>query len=145
MKNCTQILPGIRAIGWIDCRMLSPNAALYKIVGQPFPVTTDIHPIDFFDEPDCTCSSEKVNGQRVYTANLSFLCATELHDIPIGFVVTDVEGRSFLIGGKEQPWPKCNPTKRTGQTAGDAAGVLYEIEHKSIGTLIPCVVSYGPE
>ena len=48
MRTTTQILPGIKAIGWVDCRHLPRRVDLSAICGMTVAVLTDIHPIPFY-------------------------------------------------------------------------------------------------
>ena len=102
MRTTRQILPGICSIEWVECEKLIPDAALHGIVGTPVSILTERHTVEFFDEPECECVTENDNGNRTDTATLKFLSGDLL---PIrrhvAFVVTDTNGRSFLIGAAE--------------------------------------------
>lgn len=141
MKTSTQILPGIKAIGWLDCRHLPRRVDLSGICGMPVPIFTDIHPIPFFDEPTCECKTKKDGGGYEDTATLKFLTDRKLpYGAVLGFVVTDVNDKSFLIGSLEAPRPIVECEQRTGIPSGDAAGYSYEIKHVSIKSMVPCVI-----
>lgn len=141
MRTTTQILPGIKAIGWVDCRRLPANVALSAICGMTVAVLTDIHPIPFFDEPTCECKTKKDGAGYEDTATLKFLTNEKLPRNPcLGFVVTGVNGNSYLIGSLEAPHPTVEPTRQTGIPSGDAAGYEYEIKHVSIRSMVPCVI-----
>ena len=99
MRTSTQILPGIMAIGWVDCRHLPKRVDLSAICRMPVAILTDIHPIPFFDEPTCECRTKKDGGGYEDTATLKLLTGTELQRYTTsGFVVTDVNGNSYLLG-----------------------------------------------
>ncbi len=141
MKTSTQILPGIKAIGWLDCRHLPRRVDLSAICGMPVAILTDIHPIPFFDEPTCECKTKKDGGGYEDTATLKFLTDRKLPcGAAFGFVVTDVNDNSFLIGSLESPCPMVECEQRTGLPSGDAAGFSYEIKHVSIKSMVPCVI-----
>lgn len=141
MKTSTQILPGIKAIGWLDCRHLPRRVDLSGICGMPVAILTDIHPIPFFDEPTCECKTKKDGGGYEDTATLKFLTDRKLpRGAAFGFVVTDVNDNSFLIGSLESPCPLVECEQRTGLPSGDAAGFSYEIKHVSIKSMVPCVI-----
>ena len=141
MKTSTQILPGIKAIGWIDCRHLPRRVDLSAICGMTVAVLTDVHPIPFFDEPTCECKTKKDGAGYEDTATLKFLTSKQLpRGAALGFVVTDVNGNSYLIGSREHPLPIVEPTRQTGIPSGDAAGYEYEIKHVSIRSMVPCVI-----
>ena len=112
MKTSTQILPGIKAVGWVDCRHLPKRVDLSAICGMQVVILTDIHPIQFFDEPTCECKTKKDGA---------------------GY-------RSFLIGSLEAPRPAVECEQRSGVPSGDAAGYSYEIKHVAIKSMVPCVI-----
>lgn len=127
------------AIGWLDCKHLQRQVALAGICRMPVAVLTDIHPVEFFDEPDCRCTSKKENGGWQDSATLKFLAAEPLpRGVDIGFIVTDVNGQSFLIGSRERPCVLPETEHRLGSPSGDAAGFYYEIKHTALKSLIPC-------
>ncbi len=143
MHTTTLILPGVQAIGWLDCQHLPRRVDLQGICHKPVAIFTTIKPIEFFDEPQCECKTEKESGHSSETAILKFLCGEMLplsHNV--GFVVTDVTGRSFLIGSKEPPFPRIKVERTCGTPDGDAAGYKYAITHNAIRTLVDCIVSY---
>lgn len=142
MNTSCQILPGVKAIYSLDGAKLLPNVALRGICGMDCPILTDLMPLEIFGEPECSCSTSKTNGQNSDTVTLKFLTH---FIVPFAertaFVVTDVEGRSYLIGSKEPPYPQVNFTRRFGSPDGDAAGYLYEITHIALKSLIPCSIT----
>lgn len=141
MRTTTQILPGIKAIGWVDCRHLPRRVDLSAICGMTVAVLTDVHPIPFFDEPTCECKTKKDGAGYEDTATLKFLTSQKLpRSASLGFVVTDVNGQSYLIGSLEAPQPQVECNQHTGIPSGDAAGYEYEIKHVSIKSMVPCVI-----
>lgn len=141
MRTSTQILPGIKAIGWIDCRHLPRRVDLSAICGMTVAILTDIHPIAFFDEPTCECQTKKDGAGYQDTATLKFLTDKKLpRSATLGFAVTDVNDNSFLVGSLEAPHPTVECDQRTGLPSGDAAGYEYEIKHVSIKSMVPCVI-----
>lgn len=108
---------------------------------MPVAILTDIHPIPFFDEPACECKTKKDGGGYEDTATLKFLTDRKLpRGAVLGFVVTDVNDKSFLIGSLETPRPIVDCEQRTGILSGDAAGYAYEIKHVSIKSMVPRVI-----
>lgn len=141
MKTSIQILPGIKAIGWVDCNLLPTLIAQKAICGMNVAVMTDIHPIRFFDEPTCQCKTKKDGAGYEDTATLKFVTDTKLpRSATLGFVVTDVNDKSFLIGSLETPHPIVENERRTGRPSGDAAGYEYEIKHVAIKSMVPCII-----
>lgn len=141
MRCSTQILPGVKAIGWLDCRHLPRRVDLSAICGMTVAVLTDIHPIPFFDEPTCECKTTKDGAGYKDTVTLKFSTGARLpFGAALGFVVTDVNDKSYLIGSLEHPLPMVECEQHTGIPSGDAAGYAYEINHISIKSMVPCVI-----
>lgn len=63
-----------------------------------------------------------------------------LHD-QIGFVVTDQNGKSYLIGAKEEPFPVVTLTIDFGIPEGDPACNIYDIEHSALKSLVECIIN----
>ena len=140
MKTSTQILPGIKFIGWVDSRHLPNRVDLSAICGMTVAVLTDIHEVAFFDTPECECVTKKDGAGYEDTASLKFSTGKRL---PISdflaFVITDVNDRSFLIGSKERP-AIAAPKQSTGTPSNGAAGFEYEVTHVAIKSMAPCVI-----
>lgn len=139
MRTTKQILPGVKEIGWVRCEHLVNDIALRGIAMMPVPVLTQIHNVPFFDEPTCECVTENDGGNRTDTAKLKFasedLLPLKEH---LAFVVTAIDGNSYIIGARETPFPVVKLTISFGNTDGDGAGFIYEITHKAIKSLVPC-------
>lgn len=141
MRSSTQILPGIKAIGWLDCRKLPRRVDLTGICRMPLPILTDIHWLDFFGDADCRCQSKKDGAGYEDSATLKFLASEKIpFGTMAGFVVTDVNDKSYLIGSLEEPRPQVEIERRIGSPSGDAAGFEYNVKHVALKSLIPCVV-----
>lgn len=142
MKTTTQILPGIRTLGWVDCAKLPRRVDLHGICRMPVAVLTDITPVDFFGEPECQCVTEKESGRSTDTATLRFRCPNVLPtaSVALGFVVTDQRDKSWLIGCAEHPRPTIKGTIDFGTPGGDAGGYTYEVSHKALKSLVPCII-----
>ena len=141
MKTSTQVLPGITFIGWLDSRKLPDHVALSGICGMAVAVLTDIHKVPFFDDPQCECTTKKDGAGYQDTATLKFLSDLQIPNNGfLAFVVTDVTGKSFLIGSKEPPLVIVEKTRQAGTPSGDPAGFSYEISHVSIKSMVPCVI-----
>ncbi|MCM1293048.1 MAG: hypothetical protein NC111_06620 [Bacteroides sp.] len=144
MERKTQRLPGVKFIGLVDADNLQRNNYLCKITGQRTPVLTSIEQVFFSDEPDCRCKTEYLNGGYQETATLKFLSTTLLPMVPgknYGFVVTDIEDNSYLIGSVEPPHVTFECEMRCSAPDGDGGGFYYEIKHCQYRTLTPCVIS----
>lgn len=141
MNTTQQILPGIKAIYWLDSRHLPRRVDLHAIAGDAVAVLTDLYPIRFTDTPECSCVSERDNGGYVETASLTFACLDLLPiHRPLAFVVTDIAGCHWLIGAKEHPQPLLKVEALCGTPDGDHAGFRYEIKHVAVKSMTPCLI-----
>jgi len=108
---------------------------------MPVTILTDIHPIPFFNEPTCECKTKKDGGGYEDTATLKFLSGTRLpQSATLGFIVTDVNNKVYLIGSRERPMPVVELTHSLSVPSGDAAGFYYEVKHVSIKSMVPCII-----
>lgn len=140
MNTTIQILPGIRFIGYVDClRLQLAGIANYGLQGIPVGVFTEVKPIDFFDDPECRNVTEFVNGQRQDKVTLKFHSHSliEIHK-KLGFVVTDANGKSYLIGALERPYPVVKTEMMCGAPDGDGGGFYYEVTHEALCSMVPC-------
>ena len=139
MQTTKQILPGVKEIGWVKSEHLLKNISLRGISMMPVPILSDIHKVLFFDEPTCECVTEKDGGNSIDTAKLKF-SSEELLPLKehLAFVVTAIDGKSYIIGAHETPFPVVKLTVSFGSSNGEGAGYIYEITHKAIKSLVPC-------
>lgn len=142
MKTTRQILPGVKAVHWLDCQHLPQRVDLHGICRMPVAVLTALSAVGLFDDAECVCTTEREGGAYKDTATLKFL-THELLPVhrKLGFVVTSVEGKSFLIGSKEPPFPQIKVEHRCGLPDGDSAGYFYEITHVALKSLVECHIS----
>lgn len=142
MKTSRQILPGVKAVHWLDCQHLPRRVDLHGICRMPVPVLTALSAVEVFDDAECACVTEREGGSFQDTATLKFLTHELLPiNLKLGFVVTSVEGKSYLVGSKEAPFPKVKVEQRCGLPGGDSAGYFYEISHVSLKSLVECHIS----
>ena len=138
-----QILPGVKAIGWLNCDLLQRRVDLHGVCRSRIPVLTTITPVAFFDDADCRCARSRESGRQAAVATLKFRCATLLPiHLPLGFVVTDQNGKTYLIGSREHPQPVVKVEMGAGACDGDGAGYEYEITHTAIETMFEVVACY---
>ena len=128
-------LPGIFKIGFLECSNLSPQLELKAIAGVPIAILTDITDVIFSGEPTCEAVSENDNNGRIEKTSLKFF-----DDRPLAFTVQCVNGKKFLVGAKERPFPILKITTDTGTTSGNVAAYSVEITHSAIKSLLPVII-----
>ena len=133
-----QSLPGIKAISFVPCHLLSPNILEKYRAGVPIGVFAYSTPIVHYGNASCEAESEYVGGGHSERTSLEFTTTDEILQMQeLAFVVTDVHDKSYLIGVKEAPFPIVNiPTKVDDETNISEVKVTFQRQK----TLIPCVV-----
>ena len=141
MNSTCQILPGIKNIYWVECSKLPPRIDLQAVGELPIALLTDLNEITFFGSSDCRCVTEKENNGWSQKATIRFRTGSELPFYNnLAFAVTDVNGISFIIGARERPFPVVKCEYNAGSPSGEPAGFTYEISHKAIRSLVPCLI-----
>lgn len=141
MKNKNQSLPGIKYIGFVETEKLSPNVMLKGICGAPVGVYVDVTPVAFVGMPDCTIGDEYDSHGRLQAVELKFATNEFVPTTtPVAFVVTDVNGQSYLIGAQEPPHPVVKLTVNFGSPKGESSVNTYEVKYVAIKALLQCSV-----
>lgn len=119
-----QSLPGIKSIGYLPCANLSPLIMQKHIVGIPVGVFSAITPIEHYGNASCEAESEYDHGRKLQKTKLKFSTTDEIPiDKHLAFVVTDVEGKSWLIGLREPPCPITEYVRKI-----DSSTNIWEVE-----------------
>ena len=141
MNNC-QSLPGIKFVGYVDCDKLQREMMYKSLAGIPVGVFTDITPIAFCGVPTCDAVANYNSNGRVEQTTLKFktldVLPTTRH---IAFVVTDCNGKSYIIGQHEKPRPIVKVTKNTGTPDGDPSVLSVEVTFTAEKSLIHCIIT----
>lgn len=141
MRTTVYKIPGVRFIGWVEAEKLIPDIALRGIAMMTVPVLTEIHEISFVDEPQCECVTEIEGTSSSCTAKLTFLTAELLpQGRHLAFVVTAMDGNSYIIGAREVPFTKVKFTINLGEKASQRSCNSYEVTHSAIRTLVKCQI-----
>ena len=134
-------LPSITKIAYLPCSELSPDIQLRYKVKMPVAVYAGTSLVKFFDTPTCEAVMEYENKGRVEHTTLKFSTLDELPTAyPVAFVVTTANGRSYLIGAMERPFPVVKIESTTGTPAGESAVNKVTVTFSSAKSLIPCIV-----
>ena len=131
-----QSLPGICFVGYVDCNRLQRHSELKAQVGLPVAVFADIIPVNYAGVPTCECQSDYDNNGRLEKTTLKFVTTDRLQDLRrVAFVIKDCNGKAYIIGHREPPFPIIKWTKATGTPGGDSSAITVEITlfaHKSL-------------
>ena len=134
-------LPSITKIAYLPCSELSADIAFRCKVGLPVAVYAVTTPVTFCGTPLCDTVTELENKVRISHTTLTFSTIEELPTaFPIAFVVTTANGRSYLIGAMERPFPVVKIESTTGAPDGDTATDKVTVTFSAPKALVPCVV-----
>lgn len=83
-------------------------------------------------------TDEVENGVRIYTSKLTAtLCKPFLHPKrPSAFRLTDVQGKQYLLGTAQSPYPLVSQTENIGENAHSQTVDVFIIQYISAYTLI---------
>ena len=133
-----QSLPGIKAISYVPCRLLSPNILEKYRAGVPIGVFAYSKSIEHYGNASWEAESEYIRGGYFEKTSLDFTTTDEIpQSQELAFVVTDVHDKSYLIGVMEAPFPIVNITTKVDDETNIAEVKVTFTRHKS---LIPCSV-----
>ena len=132
-----QYLPGIVRIAYIGCASLPLNIEMKALVGIPSGIYDMIKEVCFTGTPTCVTENVYDNHAQVEKSTLTF---SSTDDIPLrqllAFLALDTNGRWWLIGHHEDPFPIIKRTHQTGEADGEKAGYVYEVSMIGRKTLI---------
>ena len=101
-----QSLPALKSIAYLPCSLVSPDTLEKYLASIPVGIFAAVTRVVHFESSTCEAEAEYNNGVSYEKTTLQFRTTD---DIPpsqdIAFVVTDVQGKSFLIGHRERPYP----------------------------------------
>lgn len=132
-------LPGIKSLRYINAMELPSDIGLLGISGMPLALMSPSVDIPFSGEATCTGTRSNANGASNETVELSFQSLLSLPEhIPLAFLVTDVNGRCFLIGTQERPWPYIESSQGLGLPDSESSTITYTVTYKAPKGLIAC-------
>ncbi|MBQ7239051.1 MAG: hypothetical protein IJS20_09695 [Bacteroidales bacterium] len=99
------------------------------ILGSPFPVV-------FFSDASCESEQSSDNGVIVEKTTLRFSTSESIaQNCPWAFIVTDVNGRSYVIGQREESAPVLS----NNNTVSDDSNIQQvKVSFSARKSLIPC-------
>ena len=136
-----QSLPGITAIDYIECSSLPDNLEMKAMVGIPIGIFVSMTEVPFSGMPTCVTDSDYDSHAQVERSVLTFQ-STE--DLPIrgclAFIIRDANGKHWLMGHKEAPYPVIKRTQHLGVPESEKAGYIYEVTLIGRKALVPVTV-----
>lgn len=110
-----QSLPGIKFIGYLPCSLLPPNILQKALAGVPVAIYSPPTPVEHYGNAKCVAEQEYDHGSYLENTTLTFTTTDEIPNCkPVAFVVTDVNGQSYVIGHREAPCPVVEISSKKG-------------------------------
>lgn len=140
MTECPHFsLPGVKAISWLLANALSAGTQYQAMAGITVSINYKPTTVTYVGEPELTCEGSNAGNGNEETATLSFQsCEVLPYFENLAFIVTDMDGQTFLIGSEEAPYPLLTRTRVVGTPDGEPHRFTYEVKYTSIHALIPC-------
>lgn len=128
--NTCHSLPGITLLSYLADDYLPSDICYKAVAGIPVAITQQPISIPTVDVAVCEVEEQTDNNVQMEKVKLSF---STLRELPtrqnIGFVIRTVDGKLYIIGSKERPYPTVKVTTTTGQPDGDASVRKYEVSY----------------
>lgn len=139
MKESTNTVPGIKFIGWFKLTKLTVDRAdLHAIAGESVLIMDDVRRLPVVGEAVCNVTRSHNNGQYTDKLTLEFKTPGDpMLPVYAGFVIVTNEGKSYMVGTKEQ-YPIIETDFGTGTPSGDPAAVTCKVTMNALRALIPC-------
>ena len=133
--HITQSLPNIIKVFTIPCASLAPNVVEKYMAGLP----VGVYPLpEQYGTGSVEAANELDDGTYYEKTVLQFSTAEEINNrTPMAFVVMDAQGKYFLIGVKEFPFPIVEITK---WVSNDANVNDIKVTFSRKKSLIPCSI-----
>ena len=131
-------LPGISRIAYARAEALTPHITLQAIAKVPVGIFAQLSFLPFNKRTAlCETETEFDNNSTLETATLTFYSSEELPTGNLCFVISLVNGKSYLIGTKEAPYPFVKKEQTTGLPDGDANTTKYTVSYTNRVALVP--------
>lgn len=133
-----QSLPNIVSISTVPCASLPENILEKYLAKMPIAVFPLPTAIEHYGNASCEAEQEYVNGSYSEKTAFQFTSAEYIPQFPApAFVIGDAQGKCYLIGTKEAPYPMVEIT----DTIDDETNIkAYKMTFTRRKSLIPCTV-----
>jgi len=134
-------LPGIQAIYYVPMSHLPFNIAYMRAAGIPIFFYAQKTKIPFVGQPTCETETTNEHKGKKQTVSLDFRSVVVIPEAyPIAFVVTDQNGQSFLIGQREEPYPRITCVQSFGNPEEDSNVLNVNVSYVQTNALVPIIL-----
>ena len=140
-SNLASRLPEIVELGYVPCRLLTPDLMLQGMTGQIVAISVPITPINIISQATYGWEGTITNHARQEKGTLKFITLDIIpDDEPMAFVLTTAARRQYIVGKREGRYPVINYSDTTGQRAGDRAARTYTVTYVAAKAALECIV-----
>lgn len=134
-----QRLPGIINIYYVLASSLMASITQKALADAPVGVFADTFLIPHIGDAICEMETQFDNNDTLEKVKLSFSTTSQLpsHE-HLAFVIQTVDGKKYLIGTADKPYPVIKVDDSTGKVDGDSAATKYTISYTNKVALVPC-------
>lgn len=130
-------LPGIKSIGYLYTSQLPSHILQKHLAGVPVGVYAQPTPVSFVNA-SCEAEQDPDHSSVLEKTTLEFSTSDEFpFHLPLAFVITDTNNRSYVIGQKEAPAPQIT----VNTTINDEKNIhLVKVVFSARKSLVTCII-----
>ena len=134
-----QRIPGITKMMYMFAETLTASITQKALANVPVGVFADTFLIPHIGDAVCEMETQFDNNDTLEKVKLSFSTTSQLpaHE-HLAFVIQTVDGKQYLIGTADKPFPVIKVDDSTGKVDGDSAATKYTISYTNKVALVPC-------
>lgn len=134
-----QRLPGILKMMYVLADSLTASITQRALANVPIGIFADTFLVPHIGDAICELESQFDNNDTLEKVQLTFSTTAQLPTRQhLAFVILTVDGKQYLIGTAERPYPVIKRQDSTGKLDGDSAVTKYTISYTNKVALVPC-------
>mgnify|MGYP001026213645 FL=1 len=134
-----QRIPGITKMMYMFAETLTASITQKALANVPVGVFADTFTVSHTGDAICELESQFDNNDMLEKVKLTFSTTDTLPTHRrLAFVINTANGKQYLIGAAEPPYPVVKVDSSTGRVNGDSAVTKYTISYENKVALVPC-------
>lgn len=134
-----QRLPGIIKIHAVLATSLMVSITQKALANVPVGIFADTFLVPQIGDAVCELETQFDNNSTLEKVKLTFSTKIRLPRYHhLAFIINTVDGKQYLIGTADKPYPIIKMDDSTGKVDGDSAVTKYTISYSNIVALVPC-------
>ena len=130
---------------YVHAEALTACIAQKALANVPVGIFADTFPVPNIGDAICELETEFDNNDTLEKVKLTFSTTTQL---PVrrhlAFIINTVDGKQYIIGTAEKPYPVIKADDSTGKVDGDSAVTKYTVSYSNKVALVPCTALRTP-